>query len=630
MAGCDGVPLAEDIAEFVEDMAYVETFVETSALTATTPQGTVRRTLAGIDAAAAARIAALGFVRIEGATFETGATVPDNRSLLLWATADGGTGFYYYFSGEIPSGGKIVPPDSTPASTGGTGDGGWLVIDDLEVRLAAGSAVIGGELSGDIAKAINKSDIRLFGVPSLDVGDLIQAALNATNAAHVPSGTWSHMGAVVGISDNQHIYFAGSTINKTGTVYDVFINASGRKNFSITGQCTYNGTRNSSLDVGDEKFIRIDGGRAYRISGLTAYKCRSHGFEFRDGPTGGGVRGERGQVSNIAAYECDFGIETAASAAAEYICFNNVNTCNNRCGIKDGAGNTIFNGGNCSDNDELGFWLVGNYLNNAHGIVSSMNINHNGTYNIQCDNVTNGHTFANNHIYGNALNSGTGAIFFNNSKGIVISGGDIDCWIYNFDGAGSGKNYIKGVYMPGGYGDVVTRDASNLRPKDLIILDCQGPGAYQAGVAISDPSEFYVAAQRNAASTQALTSGVLTDLVFNTVQANGDRRGAYDPTTGITTVPAELAGQCTVTATLVFQGTALNAAASFAELILPSTGKRLITLSDNGGVLLTGSVTTDVYLSAGQTVNVKAAITGTSPVFGSAGYVCTLTITRKS
>lgn len=100
------------------------------------------------------KIAAIGFVRLEGVTFETGATVPDNRSLLLWSTADGGTGFYYYFSGEIPSGGKIVPPDSTPASTGGTGDGGWLVIDDLEARLEDGTADIGGVPASRLADTV--------------------------------------------------------------------------------------------------------------------------------------------------------------------------------------------------------------------------------------------------------------------------------------------------------------------------------------------------------------------------------------------------------------------------------------------------------------------------------------------
>lgn len=52
MAGCDNVPLTSQITEFAADMAFVKTYVETDALTATTPQGRTRRTLAGVEAAA--------------------------------------------------------------------------------------------------------------------------------------------------------------------------------------------------------------------------------------------------------------------------------------------------------------------------------------------------------------------------------------------------------------------------------------------------------------------------------------------------------------------------------------------------------------------------------------------------
>jgi len=126
----------------------------------------------------AAKIAALGFARLEGFTFETGATVPDGRSLLLWSTADGGTGFYYYFSGEIPSGGKIVPPDSTPASTGGTGAGGWLVIDDLEARLAsAGSQELVGGVKASALSDGATTTLRAMGWTfPLDIKPFIEAA----------------------------------------------------------------------------------------------------------------------------------------------------------------------------------------------------------------------------------------------------------------------------------------------------------------------------------------------------------------------------------------------------------------------------------------------------------------------
>lgn len=151
-------------------------------------QNRVGRTITPIpmrDDQYAAKIASLGFTRLEGVTFETGATVPDGKSLLLWATAGGGTGFYYYFSGEIPSGGKIVPPDSTPASTGGTGAGGWLVIDDLEQRLADGSADINGLAAKYISRTVLASS---FATPNstTDQSAQLQAAWQFAADNNIP------------------------------------------------------------------------------------------------------------------------------------------------------------------------------------------------------------------------------------------------------------------------------------------------------------------------------------------------------------------------------------------------------------------------------------------------------------
>lgn len=135
MAVTTNVP-SDNFDDWRRDGQDLTKFVNQNTGTVPTRTGDNLTPLPVRDQQFAEKLASLGFVRLEGVTFETGAIVPDNRSLLLWAAADGGTGFYYYFSGEIPSVGKIVPPDSTPASTGGTVQGGWLVIDDLEARLA--------------------------------------------------------------------------------------------------------------------------------------------------------------------------------------------------------------------------------------------------------------------------------------------------------------------------------------------------------------------------------------------------------------------------------------------------------------------------------------------------------------
>lgn len=175
---------SQDLVNADLNLATLDGVATSNADSVNNRLGRPNLTLKGFENRANAKIAGLGFTRIEGATFETGATVPDNSSLLLWATADGGTGFYYYFSGEIPSGGKIVPPDSTPASAGGTGDGGWLVIDDLEQRLAAGAASVGGTTSGQINKRLRKTiSADEYGYDHASTAEENKAALKAAVAA---------------------------------------------------------------------------------------------------------------------------------------------------------------------------------------------------------------------------------------------------------------------------------------------------------------------------------------------------------------------------------------------------------------------------------------------------------------
>lgn len=84
-------------------------------------------------------------------TFETGGTlaVGDSDVGVLWPLTAGGDGQYYLWKGAYP---KIIPASSTPASTGGVSDSGWLPLGDITLRqeLAAtgGSALVGFEQAG--------------------------------------------------------------------------------------------------------------------------------------------------------------------------------------------------------------------------------------------------------------------------------------------------------------------------------------------------------------------------------------------------------------------------------------------------------------------------------------------------
>ena len=89
-------------------------------------------------------------------TFETGGTlgVGDSDMAVLWPIPAGGDGQYYLWKGAYP---KTIPAASSPASTGGVSDTGWMPWGDITLRdeLAAssGSSLVGLP-EGTVADAI--------------------------------------------------------------------------------------------------------------------------------------------------------------------------------------------------------------------------------------------------------------------------------------------------------------------------------------------------------------------------------------------------------------------------------------------------------------------------------------------
>lgn len=78
-------------------------------------------------------MANLGYTRV--GTFASGATLLNSRQTLLWDIADGGDGQEYGWSGSFPLTGKVVPPGSTPLTTGGIAVGAWMSRFDPELRI---------------------------------------------------------------------------------------------------------------------------------------------------------------------------------------------------------------------------------------------------------------------------------------------------------------------------------------------------------------------------------------------------------------------------------------------------------------------------------------------------------------
>lgn len=85
-----------------------------------------------------------GYVILYGESFITGATITNPNQVLL----NEGTSEYYKWTGVIPDGGKVVPANSSPQTTGGIGVGLWLAVGDASLRtdLKSSSDGVGDEL----------------------------------------------------------------------------------------------------------------------------------------------------------------------------------------------------------------------------------------------------------------------------------------------------------------------------------------------------------------------------------------------------------------------------------------------------------------------------------------------------
>ncbi len=125
---------AGKIDEFVTSMGwtYIDRF------------GQKHYTIEGINYIAQQAMNAFGYVILSGKTFTTGATINNPNEVLL-NTSDGE---YYKWTGTFASGPKVVPENSTPASTGGVGPGSWVGVGDASLR-AALAAMDGEKLIGE-------------------------------------------------------------------------------------------------------------------------------------------------------------------------------------------------------------------------------------------------------------------------------------------------------------------------------------------------------------------------------------------------------------------------------------------------------------------------------------------------
>ncbi|MEG6451026.1 GDSL-type esterase/lipase family protein [Enterobacter cloacae] len=135
---------AGKIDEFVtsENHVYVDRF------------GDQHRTIAGINYDANQAILNYGYITKD--SFEDGSTLSLANECLRWES----NGEYYRWDGPLP---KVVPPGSTPDSTGGIGKGKWVSVGDAALRSDlkkdSGTSNIMGTTDATGSVARNLSDI---------------------------------------------------------------------------------------------------------------------------------------------------------------------------------------------------------------------------------------------------------------------------------------------------------------------------------------------------------------------------------------------------------------------------------------------------------------------------------------
>ncbi|HAS1204643.1 TPA: hypothetical protein I3821_004747 [Enterobacter cloacae] len=145
----------------------IDEFVTSMGWTYTDRFGNKHYTIEGINHIVQEAMTSIGYVILAGQTFTTGATLNSPNEILL-NEADNS---YYKWTGTFASGGKEVPPDSTPESSGGIGPGKWLNVGDSSLRsdlATGGKATLIGYNAETVQAALTRHDTDFSRIVSLD------------------------------------------------------------------------------------------------------------------------------------------------------------------------------------------------------------------------------------------------------------------------------------------------------------------------------------------------------------------------------------------------------------------------------------------------------------------------------
>jgi hypothetical protein len=445
--------------------------------------------------------------------------------------------------------------------------------------------------------AYGPGDVRRYGALGDDATNdwsAFDQARRSNDRIIVPNLDYLVQGTALSILDGQTWLFEGGQIRHTdvdGTIFE----AIEKSDFAILGKIILKGTLTGAA-ANDEVGLYIEKCKRYRVEGVEARLFTGIGIHLSgDTSIPGNFRGERGQFTDCAVYENTVGLQIDVGAASEYNTWTNFQAAGNVLGIDVAAGNNTFIGGNVVDNTEGVY--VRNGSNHAHGIFSGVNINHNTSFNIKCEGVTNGQTFVGCHVYGDSAFAGY--IWFVNSKGCQVINGTIDAPI-QCDGT-TGLNFITGNFIAGATNPVI----SGTDPEKLIL---RGNYTGTAPWSLDDPADVYVQATRGT-STQSLTTGNTEVVIFNNEEK--DNRSAFDPTTGIFTAP--YTGRYQFICTMYLTG-ASGMSATFMEFYKNNTTTINFGSLVYNATNVLGTMTLDINMDAGDTMRVRVTSNGVTPV----------------
>lgn len=275
------------------------------------------------------------------------------------------------------------------------------------------------------------------------IQDAINYAAASGDTVFVPPGVWKHTG-LVGAS-LVRIVGAGRASVLQNTANSVALDFTGKNGFavrdlSLLGVATVSNTYAYPTVSQTGTAIKISGAYGFKISDLKISYVGT-GIDYQASPSWG----QKGRFSDIDFEYVYKAVYTYNSG--EYATFSNIHIDKSTFGIHVDSGNNVFIGAQVTRSG-VAVKLSGG-TNNGHGQFIGGTFNHNN-YNLDVwDAVGLGESFVGCHFIAGLSGSNAGILRIVNSKGIVITGGQIGSNVVIDGGAGTvnGANMIANNYM---------------------------------------------------------------------------------------------------------------------------------------------------------------------------------------